>query len=176
VKDAEIIETLSVKLGKPVGRHLYGVLGSYAALHRFARKLPEAKDPDGRPFPEPLNANRGILDMIPDGEFRRLAENEARRPEPTAAHVGKAFEVFLRSHLQTSGFVVLSNLEMLFAYGVDLDILRTLATDDHRLLLLLPGRRSGEKVVLFPGDDSMSYSLPTNLIAANHLWELAESE
>ena len=175
MKDTEIIEALQSKLAMPGGRHLYGVLGEYSALEAFAKKLRQAKTPDGKRFPKPLNVNRGILEAIPDKEFRQLVENEAKRPEPTVAHVAKAFETFLRSKLRGKGLVVLSNLEMLFAYHhLELNLLRTMAADDDRVLLLLPGRRSGGKIIMFPGVDEGSYMLPTNLIAENHLWELRE--
>jgi hypothetical protein len=58
------------------------------------------------------------------------------------------------------------------AYRVELNLLRTLAADDDRVLLLLPGRRDGGRVVLFPEASDGSYTLPTNLIADNHLWQL----
>lgn len=174
MKDTEIIEALRSKLTMPGGRHLYGVLGSYSALRRFSKKLKQAKAPEGKPFPEPLSVNRGILDSIPDNEFRRLVENEAKRPEPTAAHVSKAFEKFLRSKLRGKGLIVLGNLELLFAYHVELNLLRTIAADDDRVLLLLPGRRSSGKIIIFPDYDEGRYTLPTNLVAENHLWELKE--
>src|SRR2546422_7294580 len=120
----------------PGGRHLYGMLGSYAQLERFVTVLTQAKTHDGRRFPKPLNVNRGILETIPDGEFRKLVADEAKRPEPTAAHVAKAFETFLRSKLRGKGLVVLAHLEMLFAYPLDLSLLRTMAADDYRVLLL----------------------------------------
>jgi hypothetical protein len=150
VTDAEIIEALRSKLAIPTGRHLYGVLGSYAALGRFARHLHEARMLDGAPFPPPISVNRAILDAIPDEEFRELAENEARRPEPTAAHVARAFDRFLREHLRQAKLLVLDHLELLFAYNLEPQGLRTLATDEHRLLLLLPGRRDRDRIVLFP--------------------------
>ncbi len=174
MKDTEIIEALRAKLALPGGRHLYGVLGSYAALKDFAQTLQQGKDPEGRPFPPPVSVNRGILDAIPDDEFRHLVENEAKRPEPTAAHVAKAFEKFLRLQLQKEGLLVLANLEMLFAYGIELHLLRTLATDEDRIMLLLPGTREGGQIIMFPGLTEGSYPLPTNLIAENHLWEIRE--
>jgi len=174
MKDTEVIEALRSKLAIPGGRHLYGVLGSYPALNGFAKKLRQAKTPDGKRFPNPLNVNRGILDTIPDEEFKRLAENEAKRPEPTVAHVAQAFETFLRSKLRGKGLIVLSNLEMLFAYNIELNLLRTLAADDDRILLLLPGRRSGDHITMFPDLADGDYTLPSNLIAGNHLWQLKE--
>ncbi len=99
MKSTEIIEAIRQKLTVPGGRHLYGVLGTYAQLDGFAKKLNQAKTTDGNPFPKPVNVNRGILDAIPDDEFKQLAENEAKRPEPTAAHVARAFERFLRANL-----------------------------------------------------------------------------
>lgn len=172
MKDTEIIEALRAKLAVPGGRHLYGVLGTYKALDAFVRKLREAKTLDGNRFPKPTSVNRGILETIPDEEFRGLVEDEAKRPEPTAAHVARAFEAFLRSKLRGKGLVVLSNIEMLFAYHLELNLLRTMAADDDRVLLLLPGRRSGGKVLMFPEHTDGSYTLPSNLIAENHLWEL----
>lgn len=172
MKDTEIVEALISKLKTPGGRHLYGVLGAYPALKSFAKILQQVKTPDGNNFPGPLSLNRGILDAIPDEEFRHLVENEAKRPEPTAAHVAKAFEAFLRLNLQGKGIIVLSDLELLFAYNIELNLLRTLATDDDRILLLLPGRRRSGQIVMFPDADEGSYTLPLNLITQGNLWEL----
>jgi len=172
VRPAEIIELLLAKLSLPGGRHLYGVMGSHSQLDAFTAELVEARMADGGRFPTPLNVNRGILDAIPDEEFRKLTRDEAKRPEPTAAHVAQAFATFLRQHLRGQGLVVLAHLELLFAYRVELNLLRTLAADDDRVLLLLPGRRDGRRVVMFPDLAEGSYTLPTNLIADNHLWEL----
>jgi hypothetical protein len=118
--------------------------------------------------------NREILDGIPDEEFRPLVEREAKRPEPTAAHVTKAFEGFLRRALSGAGLVALADLELVFAYGIELNLLRTLAADDNRVLLLLPGRRESGHVRMFPDLVDGSYALPVNLIADNHLWQLTE--
>ena len=160
MKDTDIIETLRTKLNMPGGRHLYGVLGTYPALVAFADQLKQARTTDGQRFPAPLSVNRGILEAIPDDEFRQLVEDEAKRPEPTAAHVAKAFESFLRSTLRGKGLIVLANLEMLFAYHLELN------------LLLLPGKREGGRIIMFPDLEEGSYTLPTNLIAEDHLWEL----
>jgi hypothetical protein len=67
----------------------------------------------------------------------------------------------------------MADLELLFAYRVELNLLRTLAADDDRVLLLLPGRRDGLRVMMFPELADSSYTLPTNLIADNHLWPLS---
>lgn len=170
----DIIEALRSKLSLPGGRHLYGVIGSYTGLVHFAGKLRQAKTTAGGPFPNPLNVNRGILDAIPDDEFRRLVENEAKRPEPTAAHVAKAFEAFLRFQLEKKKLLVLANLEMLFAYNLELNLLRTMAADEYRVLLLLPGQRTGGRIAMFPAYEEGGYMLPANLVADNHLWEITE--
>ena len=174
MKSTEIIEAIRQKLTVPGGRHLYGVLGTYTQLDGFAKKLNQAKTTDGAPFPKPVNVNRGILDAVPDDEFKQLAENEAKYPEPTAAHVARAFERFLRANLTGKSILVLSNLEMLFAYHIELNLLRTMAADEDRVLLLLPGRRSRGRIIMFHEMDVGVYTLPTNLIADNHLWEVRE--
>ena len=172
MKAADIVESLRAKLAMPGGRHLYGVLGTYAQLDRFVSVLSQARTHEGRRFPKPLNVNREILGMIPDDEFRQLVADEAKRPEPTAAHVAKAFQAFLRSKLQGKGLIVLARLEMLFAYHLELNLLRTMAADDDRVLLLLPGKREGGRIIMFPELTEGSYTLPLNPIADNHLWEL----
>jgi hypothetical protein len=174
MKSTEIIEAIRQKLTVSSGRHLYGVLGPYKQLDEFAKKLHQAKTTEGILFPKPVNVNRGILNAIPDDEFKQLAENEARRPEPTAAHVSRAFEKFLRQNLSEKSILVLSNLEMLFAYHIELNLLRTMAADEDRVLLLLPGRRSRGRIIMFHEMDEGDYTLPTNLIAENHLWEIRE--
>jgi len=80
--------------------------------------------------------------------------------------------MFLRSKLRGKGLVVLARLEMLFAYHLELNLLRTMAADDDRILLLLPGRRSGGRIIMFPEIEDGNYTLPPSLIAENHLWEL----
>jgi len=170
VRDTDVIEALRLALAVTAGRQLYGVLGSYAALERFAGRLPQATTVQGRAFPAPLSVNRGILDAIPDTEFRRLVADEARHPEPVRAHVERAFGTFLRATLRGDGPLVLANLELLFPYVVDLGLLRTLATDADQVVLLLPGRLEGFRVTLFEEAAEGGYALPANLIAANHLW------
>ena len=170
--DTDIVQALREKLHLEGGRHLYGVLGSYQALESFAKKLQQAKDTGGNKFPKPLHVNRGILDSIPDDEFKTLVEDEARVPEPVRAHVARAFERFLRKNLEASGVLVLNGLELLFSYQVELTLLRTIAADDFRVILLLPGKRAHGKIIMFPELEEGAYSLPTNLIADNHLWEL----
>lgn len=174
MKKTDIIEAIIQKLAIPGGRHLYGVLSSYEKLNQFSKVLRQAKTVDGKTFPVPLNVNMGILESIPDDEFRQLVENEAKRPEPTVAHVNRAFEKYLRQNLAGKGLVVLSNLELLFAYKIELNLLRTMAADDDRVLLLLPGKRVGTKVHLFHEAGEVNVMLPINLIAENNLWELRD--
>ena len=61
---------------------------------------------------------------------------------------------------------------LLFAYNLELNLLRTMAADEDRIILLLPGRRSGGNIIMFPDLTEGNYTLPTNLIAGDHLWEL----
>lgn len=172
MNSTEIIEVFRQKITVPSGRHLYGVLGKYNDLKAFAENLCQVKSPDGIPFPKPINVNTGILESIPDDEFKSLAVNEAKYPEPVKAHVKQAFEQFLRNALRSNSTIVLSDIEMLFAYDIELMPLRTMATDDKKILLLLPGKRSGGRIIMFHEAGEGDYTLPTNLIADNHLWEI----
>ncbi len=172
MSDADIIAALREKMATPVGRHLYAVLGDYAGLARFADSLRQARTPDGIPFPVALSVNRGILKTIPDEEFRRLTEDEARRPPSAVTAVGRALDAFLRGALEGSPVLVLRGLEMLIVYQIDFAPFRSLATDARRIVLLLPGRRERDTIVLFEEADGVSHRLPANLIAENHVWQL----
>ena len=171
LRDTDIIEALLSKLRITAGRHLYGVVGSYEALERFTPRLNEVSMPDGRPFPKPTSVTKGVLSTVPQEEFTRLAAEEAKYPEAVRGRINRAFEDFLRSVL-SSGMVVMKDLEILFAYDVDLSQLRALSTDKQRALLLLPGKRIGEKITMFPGSGDLF--LPMDLIANDHLWTLSE--
>ena len=174
MRDTEIIEQFRRELGNPIGRHLYAVFGSYSALGRFRQALGQVPGPDGTPFMQPLSVTRGILDSIPDEEFRQLAEREPILPNAAAQRVKRAFEEILRAAVENRDIVVLSELEMVFAYGIDIALLRALATDKKRILLLLPGRRRGDRVVLYPDVEGCDHTLPSTLVSENHLWELDE--
>lgn len=170
--DTEIIETLRNKLAKDVGRHLYGVLGSYMQLEKFSSVLTQARTHDGMKFPQPISLNQGIMESIPDAEFKLLVENEAKRPEPTAAHVARAFENYIWAALQAKNLLIIKEIELLFAYNCELNILRTLSTDTKKIILLLPGKRVGERIIMFHGLNVGNYELPANLIANDHIWQL----
>jgi hypothetical protein len=49
-----------------------------------------------------------------------------------------------------------------------------MAADEDKVLLLLPGKRTGGRIVMFHEMPEGDYTLPTNLIADNHLWEIRE--
>ena len=168
----EIIEALRHRLSVPGGRHLYAVLGAYPELRAFANTLTLATDVNGKHFPAPLSVNRSILESFADERFHELARSEANYPEEAKTAVQEAFNRFVRESLKRDGLVVLSELEIVFAYGVELGPLRAEAADDQRLLLLLPGRRVGPRVELFPEAGENRFTLPPSLVADNQTWEL----
>jgi len=77
--------------------------------------------------------------------------------------MARAFEQFLRANLTGKGIPVLSNPEMLFAYHIELNQLRTTAADENRALLLLPGGRSRGRIIMFHEMEDSDYRRPTNL-------------
>ena len=165
MNDIEIIENIQKKLTIPIGRHLYGIIGTYDSLIQFVEKLQQAKTPDGSDFPPPFSLTRGILDAFSDQEFKKIVTDEAKRPEPTQKSIEKEFENVIRQSLSKNKLVVFKDLELLWAYKIDLNPLRTLATDDKRIIVLLPGRRSGSKVFMFHEQKGEEFLLPDNLIA-----------
>lgn len=174
MKPVDIIENLRVHLSRKTGRQLYGVVGSYKALAEFAEQLHKAKDAEGNKFRKPLSVTRSVLELIPDEEFRELADREAQMPRPTATNVRRAFEALIQSKQKTKGLLTLNDLELLWAYNIEFGKLRSLAADSFQVLLLLPGRLESGRVMMYPEAGEGRYTLPSPLIAEDHLWELSD--
>ncbi len=170
----EVIGELREKLPVGVGRHLYAVLGTYAQLTDFAQvQLAQARDPEGRPFPAPLNVNRELLARIGDNDLRQLVRDEPRRPYTVQRRLSQELQELLNEQLRTSRFLILKQLEILFAYELDLTAFRTQASNDRHILLLLPGEQRSDHITLFHEADSrFQRTMPEDLIVHNHLWEL----
>jgi len=172
----QMISELREKLQFDVGRHLYGVLGSYAQLAKLEQTvLTQARDPQGNRFPGPINLNRELLARIGDDDLRRLVRDEARRPLAIQRRLGQELDNLLGELLQDHHFQILKQFELVLAYGLDLSVFRTRAANKNHILLLLPGERRGDHVVLFhEADPRFPRMIPPNLIADNHLWELKD--
>jgi hypothetical protein len=172
----QVISELREKLQFDIGRHLYGLLGTYAQLAEFEQAdLAQARDPQGDPFPAPINLNRELLARIGDDDLRQLVHDEARRPQAIQRRLGQELDNLLGDLLQKDHLLILKHLELTFAYSMDLSVFRTRATNQNHILLLLPGERRGEHITLFhEAGPRFHRSPPGNLIADNHLWELMD--
>jgi hypothetical protein len=172
----QVITELREGLRFSMGRHLYGVLGTYAQLAQFEQDdLAQAQTPQGSPFPQPINLNRGLLARIGDEDLRQLVKDEARRPQAVQRRLGQELDNLLSELLQNDHLLILKQLELTFAHRLDLGVFRIRATNQNHILLLLPGERRGEHITLFhEADPRYHRSLPTNLLADNHLWELKD--
>jgi len=173
----DIIRALCDKLDSDSGRHLYAVVGTYRGLDRFeAEDLAQARTPSGSAFPLPINLNREVLSRIPDEELRQLVSEEARLPRYVADRLAQELRSLLQEPLATGGLIVIKQVELFFAYDLDLAIFRTHAINRSHILLLLPGAVSGERVALFHEADARFHrTVPDGVIAADHIWELPDA-
>lgn len=172
----EINSQLRQKLEMPTGRHLYVVLGTYERLERYARvDFREARSPNGQRLCEPINVNHNLLGRINDDELKRLVQTEASRLASVKARLAKELDTLVAGKLNGSSLLTLKNLEILFAYDLELNCLRIRATNQKHILMLLPGERAADRITLFHESPSNNHrTLPTNLVPENHLWELTE--
>lgn len=172
----EINTQLRQKLDMPTGRHLYVVLGTYERLGRYEKHaFREARSPDGKRLGEPVNVNRSLLDRFDDDDLKRLVRNEAGLPETVKKRLSDELDALVADRLASSAFLALKNLELLFAYDLELSCLRIRATMQKHILLMLPGQLVGDRVTLFHEAPPNNHrTLPTNLVPENHLWELGE--
>ena len=171
----KVISQLREKLQFDVGRHLYGVLGTYRQLERFERvDLAQARDHEGRAFPPLINLNRQLLERIGDNDLNELVGNEARRPESVRNRLSQELRNLISEHLTSNSILAVKNIEVLFTYSLDLSVFRISATNRNHILLLLPGARLGQTIILFHEAQGYHRTFPANLIADNHLWELTD--
>lgn len=172
----QVLSELRERLQFKSGRHLYGVLGTYAQLAELeSSDLPQACHPEGGSFPAAVDLSCELLARIGDEELRQLVQQEGRRPQAIQRQLTQHLDDLLVGHLESDHLLILKQLELLFAYSLDLSVFRTRATDQNHIVLLLPGERRGDHVTLFHEAGSrFERTLPRNLIADNHLWELKD--
>lgn len=172
----EINSQLRQKLEMPTGRHLYVLLGTYERLERYEKvDFREARSPTGQRLGEPVNINHQLLERIPDDELKRLVQTEASRTESVKDRLSKELDAIVAEKLYSGSFVAIKNLEILFAYDLELHCLRIRATNQKHILVLLPGKKVGDHITLFHEAPTNNHrTLPTNLVPENHLWELSE--
>jgi hypothetical protein len=170
----EVISKLRQHLKNQSGRHLSVVLGSYIQLETFEKDdLAHAQTVDGHVFPKPINFNRELLACIEDEVLRRMVRDENRRPIMVQNQLNQAFEQIMRRYFDENSFLILKQCELMFAYKLELNLLRTYATNQNHLLLLLPGKRVGQQIQLFhEAGARFQRQFPGQLVTENNLWEL----
>jgi hypothetical protein len=174
LSDHEINTALRERLQMTTGRHLYAILGTYGALERYERvSFSQALGSDGKPLNPPINLNRALLNRIPDDDLKELVQNEAKRPQSIKQRLAEEFDRILVEALDASPLVTLKQVELMFAYDLELNALRIRGVNRKHILLLLPGHRDGDRITLFH-EASPAYhrTLPANLVPENNLWEL----
>src|SRR3954453_885179 len=139
LSDHEINSALPDRLQMPTGRHLYAILGTYGALERYEQvSFSQALGDDGRPLKSPINLNRALLHRIPDEDLKELVQNEAKRPQSVKQRLAEGCDRLLVEELEAGPFVALKQLELVFAYDLGLNYLRTRGVNQKHILLLLP--------------------------------------
>ena len=146
----QIISFLRENLQRNIGRHLYAVLGSYSQLDRFIEvDLAQARFSESEQHPLVVNLNLALLSRIEDAELRDLVQNEARLPQTVQMKLNKEFDLALMNLQQEHHFIVFKQIELLFAYHLDLQVIRARATNQNHIMLLLPGEKRGDHITLF---------------------------
>jgi hypothetical protein len=160
----------------PIGRHFYVILGTYERIERYERvAFREARGPDDKPLGTALKVSRSLLQRFSDDELKWLVRDEAGMPETVKKQLADELDAMIADELAVKSFLALKNLELLFAYDMELTCFRIRATNQKHILVLLPGERVGDRITLFhEAPRSNHRTLPMNLVPENHLWELSE--
>ncbi len=150
LSDPEVNTALKEKLANQAGRHLYLILGSYDALHRYERvAYPELRTAGDKRLPAPVHVSRQLLDRFQDEELRKLAGSELRQVNHIKDRLYNEFDQILVNGLENSSTLTLKQVELLFAFDIELDRVRIRAVNQKHILLMLPGEMSGERITLF---------------------------
>ncbi len=169
-------EALTKSFQNNIGRHLYGVLGSYKQLETFLNiNVPHIIIPEESIPPKVIHFNNSILDLIGDDDLRDMIKVEARLPQSTQGKLNKVFESLLINSLRQNRVLIIYQMELLFAYEMDLQIFRARATNQNHIVLLLPGELHRDQIDLF--NEGLTHAhqiLPAQLITENHLWEIQD--
>jgi hypothetical protein len=171
---SQITNLLRDALQMDIGRHLYAVLGSYESLAAFEKQdLSQFCFPGTTLFPPAINLNSALLGRIGDDDLKGLVKNEGRRPQAIQRRLTLEFDSLLASLLEEHRYIAIKQIELLFAFDLPLEAFRARATNQNHILLLLPGEKRGDHVLLFAQSDPRFHrTLPSQLITENHLWEL----
>lgn len=174
LKGPQIIANLRANLQVDIGRHLYAVLAGYEPLDAFEKNdLAQARRIDGTALTSPINLSRALLDRIGDDDLRELVKQEGKFPTGVKRKLSREFDALLANLLAKEHFIILKNIELIFAFDLELETIRARANNLSHILLLLPGEKRGDHVILFSDADQRFHrQLPFQLIADNHLWEL----
>ena len=174
LSDPEVNSALKDKLDNQAGRHLYLILGSYAALDRYERvAYPELRASDGSRLPKPVSVSRSLLDKFHDEELQKLAGSELRQLNHIKDRLYTEFDQLLVEGLEKSSALTLKQVELLFAFEIELDRIRIRAVNQKHILLMLPGEMSGERITLFhEASPEWHRTLPQALVPEDHLFEL----
>jgi len=170
----EVNSALKDKLANQAGRHLYVILGTYESLDRYERvAFPELRDPDGAKLPKPVNVSRTLLDRFQDEELQKLAGSELRQINHIKDRLYNEFDQILVKGLDQSSALTLKQVELLFAFDIELDKVRIRGVNQKHILLMLPGEKSGERITLFhEASPEWHRTLPQALVPEDHLFEL----
>lgn len=96
-----------------------------------------------------MNINRRLLDRIKDDELKELVQTEASRSASVKKRLIDELDALVADELVSKSLLALKNVELLFAYDLELNCLRIRATNKKHILLLLPGERGGDRITLF---------------------------
>lgn len=174
LSDPEVNSALKGKLDNQAGRHLYVILGTYESLNRYERvAFPELRASDGSKLPKPVHVSRSLLDKFQDEELQKLAGSELRQINHIKDRLYTEFDQLLVDGLEKSPVLTLKQIELLFAFEVELDRVRIRAVNQKHILLMLPGEMSGERITLFhEASPEWHRTLPQALVPEDHLFEL----
>jgi len=166
----EALVRFQERLKGQVGRHIYAFVGEVEALQAVEEGLGQLAGPQGRTLPPPVRLSLVVLGRLSQARLQTLVRRERFSSQAIYQELNRAFKEFINEHFQREEVLIAKDFELLFYYGVELGLVRSLSTDRRHTAFLVPGRAEGGAIRLYAGQDSKGYDFYPGLVNQEDIW------
>jgi hypothetical protein len=173
----EAIRLFRAELASQIGRHIYAFVGDGQALELLEGYLGRLRTPQkGLPLPGITSLNRVVLERIPQPRLEALARREALQGTAIYRELSRSFQSFVHDYFSREDILIIKDFELLFRYGVELGLQRSVSIDRRHTALLIPGRRNGDRIFAYARGGQGGWEFYPGLAAPQGIWEVEVPE
>lgn len=149
MKPVDAVVAFAERLKSKSGKHVYAFAGDGKALKQVEEALGKVRTPEGNRMPEVVSLNVQVMSRIPNETQLSLATNEAINRYRIQRELQGRFSQVLADYFSGNNILIVKNFELLVAYRVDLEYIRSLSIDEKHTAFLVPGKISNDTLIAF---------------------------